>query len=49
MRAPSTHNISSLNLAKHVHGRMGHVHWSIHCETMMSWGLEFWFHALMSV
>ena len=34
------HNMSSLSVAKHVHGRMGHVHLSSHCGTMMSWGLE---------
>ena len=26
MGAPSTHKMSGLSLAKHVHGRMGHVH-----------------------
>ena len=28
--APSTHNMSGLSLAKHVHGVVGHVHWSNH-------------------
>jgi hypothetical protein len=49
MGAPSTHNMSSLSLAKHVHGRVEHVHWSNHSGTMMSWGLELWLLALMSV
>lgn len=31
--APSTHNISGLSLAKHVHGRIGHVPWSSHLWT----------------
>ena len=36
MGAPSTHKIFGLSLAKHVHGRMGHVHWSSHYGTVMS-------------
>ena len=36
MWASSTQKIANLSLAKHVHGGMGHVHWSSHCGTMMS-------------
>ena len=46
--APNTHKISGLSLARHVHGGV-HVHWSSQCGTVMSWGLEFWFPALMRV
>ena len=38
-----------LSLTKHVHGRVEHVHWSNHCGTRMSWGLELCLLALMSV
>jgi hypothetical protein len=47
--APNTHNMSGLSMAKHVHGIMGHVHWSNHYETVLSCGLEFWLVAFMSV
>ena len=40
--APNTHNMSGLILARHVHGVVGHVHWSTHCGTVLSCGLEFW-------
>ena len=46
---PSMHNMLGLSLARHVHGIAGHVHWSTHCGTLMSWALEFWLHALTSV
>ena len=39
----------SMSLAKYVLGIMGHVHWSSHYGTMVSWGLEFWFLALTNV
>ena len=42
MGAPSTHSMSSLNLAMHVHGVVGHVHWSSHCRIVFSCGSEFW-------
>ena len=34
MGTHSTHKIFGLNLAKHVHRRMEHVHWSSHGETV---------------
>ena len=40
--APSTHSMYGLSMATHVHGVMGHVHWSSHCGTVLSCGLEFW-------
>ena len=42
MGAPSTHSIFGLSLAKNMHGVVGHVHWSSHCGTVLSCGLEFW-------
>ena len=47
--APSTHNMSGLSLARHVHGIMGHAHWSSHCGIVLSYGLEIWLPAFMSV
>ena len=41
MRAPSMHNMFGMSLAKHVHGVVGHVHWSIHGGIVLSCGLEF--------
>jgi hypothetical protein len=41
--------MSNLSLAKHVHDIVGHVHSSNHRGIVLSWGLEFWLHALMSV
>ena len=46
---PNMHTMFALGLARHVHGIVGHVHWSSHCGIMMSYGLEFWLHALMHV
>ena len=40
--APRTHSMSGLSLARH-------VHWSSHCGTVLSCGLEFWFPTFMSV
>ena len=40
--APSTHSMSSLSLARH-------VHWSIYWGTVLSCGLKFWQPAFMSV
>ena len=42
MGAPNTHSMSSLSSARH-------VHWSSRCGIVMSWGLEFWLLALLSV
>ena len=41
MGVPSTHRISGLSLARHVHGEVVHVHWSSQSGIVMSWGLEF--------
>lgn len=49
VEAPIIHSMYGLNIARHVHGVLGHVHWSSHCGIVMSWGLEFSFPALMSV
>lgn len=38
--APSTHSMPGLSLARHVHDRVGHVHWSNHCGIVLSWDLE---------
>ena len=40
--APSTHSMSGLSLARHVHGIVGHVNWSNHYGTVLSCGLESW-------
>ena len=40
--APNMHSMFGLSLAKHVHGVVGHVHWSSHYRTVLSCGLEFW-------
>ena len=32
-------NLSSLSLARHVHGVVGHVHWSSHGGIVLSCGL----------
>ena len=42
MGAPNTHSMSGLSLARH-------VHWINHYGIVLSWGLEFWLHPLMSV
>ena len=47
--APSTHSMCGLSLARHVHGVVGHVHWSSHCGIVLSYGLEFWWVAFTSV
>ena len=47
--APRTHSMSGLSMARHVHGIVGHVHWCSQCGIVLSWGLEFWLHASMSV
>jgi hypothetical protein len=47
--APSTHSMSSLSLARHVHVIVGHVQWSSHCGIVLSCGLKCWLHAFMSV
>ena len=49
MGVPNMHNMSGLSMARHVHGIVGHVHWSSYCGTVMSWGLEFWLPTLISV
>ena len=36
MGAPSTHSMSGLSLARHVHGVVGHVRWSSHCGIVLS-------------
>jgi hypothetical protein len=38
--SPSTHSMSGLTLARHVHNTVGHAHWSNHCQSVLSWGLE---------
>jgi hypothetical protein len=47
--APSTHSMHGLTLTRHVHGVLGHVHWSSHCGIVVSCGLEFWLLAFISV
>jgi hypothetical protein len=47
--APSTHNTYGLNLARHVHDVVGHVHWSNYCGIVLSCGLEFWWPTFKSV
>ena len=49
MGAPSTHSMSGLSLAKHVHGVVGHVHWSSHGGNVLSCGVEFWLRAFIRV
>ena len=39
---PNMHSMSSLSLAKHVHGVVGHVQWSSDGGTVLSCGQEFW-------
>jgi hypothetical protein len=40
--APSTHSMYGMSLAKHVHGVVGHIHWSSHGGIVLSCGPEFW-------
>jgi hypothetical protein len=40
--APRTHSMYDMSLAKHVHGVVGHIHWSSHGGIVLSCGLEFW-------
>jgi hypothetical protein len=47
--ALSTHHMSGSSLARHVHGIVGHVHWSIHYGNVLSCDLEYWLFAFMSV
>ena len=35
---PSTHSISGMSLARHVHGIVGIVHWINHCGIVLSLG-----------
>jgi hypothetical protein len=43
------HCMSSLSLAKHVHGVMEHMHWRSHFGNVLSCGLELWLPAFMEV
>ena len=43
------HSMHDLSLTTHVHGVVGHVHWSSHCGIELSCGLECWLLALISV
>ena len=47
--APSTHSMSGLSLARHVHGVVWHEHWSSHGGTVLSCGLRFWLPAFIRV
>ena len=47
--APSTHSMSGLRLARHVHGVVWHEHWSSHVGTMLSCGLRLWLPAFIRV
>ena len=44
MGEPITHSMYALSLARHVHGVVGHMHWSNHCGMVWSCNLEFWWH-----
>ena len=47
--APIIYSMYGLSLARHVHGVLGHVHWSSHCGIVLSCGLEFWWPTFMSL
>ena len=47
--APSTHSMSGLSLAKHVHSVVWHEHWSSQFGTVLSCGMRFWFPAFIRV